>query len=123
MRGKVAALVYKTVIKGRGDPSRSPRDIPQFTKVGTKIRRPVAVSQSVTFACGPKAKGLFCRFLQGGRMNEVKKDLDQILNQAPLEKSREPYCNVYLIGGIVTARSEHDMNTALYYVRFEVLRR
>jgi hypothetical protein len=34
-----------------GVPPRRPRDTPLFTKVATKIRRQVAVAQSVYFAC------------------------------------------------------------------------
>jgi hypothetical protein len=44
---KVTAPVYKTEINGREEPLRWPRDTPLSTKVGTEIRRQVAVAQSV----------------------------------------------------------------------------
>jgi hypothetical protein len=42
-----------------GDPPRCSRDTSLSTKVGTKIRRPVTVDQSVEFACRQKATELF----------------------------------------------------------------
>jgi hypothetical protein len=36
-------------------PLRWPRDTPLSSKVGTEIRRAVAVDQSVEFACGLRA--------------------------------------------------------------------
>jgi hypothetical protein len=53
MKGKLTAPVYKTEINGRGcDNSLSAR-------VGIKIRRTLAVAQSVYFACGLKATEFF----------------------------------------------------------------
>jgi hypothetical protein len=46
-----------------GSPPRRPRNTPLSAKVGTKIRRPVVVAQSVKFACELKATELvrlFC---------------------------------------------------------------
>jgi hypothetical protein len=40
-----------------GDPPRSPRGTPLSTKVGTKIRRQMAVAQSAKVVCGLKATG------------------------------------------------------------------
>jgi hypothetical protein len=43
-----------------GVPTRWPRDTPLSTKVGIKIGRPVAVAQSLDFACGLKATKFIC---------------------------------------------------------------
>jgi hypothetical protein len=58
VRIKVAPPIYKTEIKGGGEPPRWPRDIPLSAKLGTKIRRPATVAQSVEFVCGIKATEL-----------------------------------------------------------------
>jgi hypothetical protein len=50
MKDKMAALVYKTGIDVCGGSA-----MVTTTKVGTTIRRLVAVAQSVKFACGLKA--------------------------------------------------------------------
>jgi hypothetical protein len=52
---KVAGPVYKTEIKGHGGSAALTKRHPSIRKVGTKIRRPVAVAQSVQIACGLKA--------------------------------------------------------------------
>jgi hypothetical protein len=53
-KDEIVIPVYKTDINGRGVPLRCPRDTPLSTKIGTIIRWPAAVAQSVQFACGLK---------------------------------------------------------------------
>jgi hypothetical protein len=58
---KVAASVYKTEINGRGGSGALTTRHPSLSiKVGTKIRPPVSVAQSVYFACGLKATEFVC---------------------------------------------------------------
>jgi hypothetical protein len=52
-----------------GNPPRWPRDTPLSAKVGTKLRRQVAVAQSVLFACRLKAAEfyVYCVFIHNMR--------------------------------------------------------
>jgi hypothetical protein len=55
---KYGFMIYcrKLRLTNVGDPPHWPRDTTLSTKVGTKFRRQVAVAQSVSFACGLRAR-------------------------------------------------------------------